>query len=226
MDEFAEWRARYCAAAPTDEPSPEAPPPEQAESIDLDDEANVTLLEDPALLAHMSAMRAEYREAEAALAAVPAESAVRLIAAKGMNSLSSVVIALDEKLLVSGSAGDEVHVIGSHLRRWVAGSTVEPHLPTPAPPGAAAALSKVIAALERSGERLKTSQAELKTTKNQLAQARMELIQAWDGFQRLCEVMSKNIQSQRQLLKAASAVYNYQENQEVNKYAEVMNKKV
>lgn len=104
--------------------------------VDLNDEANVSVLEDPALIAHMEAARRRLAEHQKALLRLPRREALRTTYVESMGQLSALVRQLDDR-----HQAERENVETSHRQARVLGELAEGHKPHGYPAFGAAAVA-------------------------------------------------------------------------------------
>ena len=194
----------------------------------VDDEAVAASLEDPALIAHMQMSRQRYQESITSLTKVKKESVVRADLATVMGKLTKLYTDTEEPASVHATAADEIHIVGRHVGTLPLGAPVQPHFPKPVAPAVcrdptfAEVTAKVQTLLQARADDLRKHDKYFKQHRLELSKARIGVVKVVDDLLEICEAQRNTIASQRELLAAASTVYNENETAQRRRRAEVL----
>lgn len=204
-------------------------PGRDAGQVDLGEEANASEIEDKVLLAHMEAARERYYEARDRMRdASGKERQARLDAAMGMNDLAQAIIGLDDTLSSFATAADEVEIVARQLGRWAEGGRAEPHFPSKLPVGITsnAAFAEGVASAAKTlcadAEKLRSAAEAFADAKKKISRSRAPLLGAWEGFSEAADAQSKLVAGQRELLRDAQSVFEYEKIRSSEKYRDIM----
>lgn len=204
-------------------------PDKDAGTVDLGEEANVSELEDKVLVAHMNASRDRYYEARDRVRdAAGKERQARLDATMGMNDLAQAIIGLDDTLSSFATAADEVEIVARQLGRWAEGCRAEPHFPLKLPVSLTSnavfseGVAGAVKTLHDDAAKLRTAAAAFAEAKTKISRSRAPLLGAWEKFGEAADAQSKLVAGQRELLRDAQSVFEYERIRSSEKYTDIM----
>lgn len=202
---------------------------DRATGIDLSQEENVAALECPVLVAHMDARRDAYQKSLQALEGAPTEAQCRVAGVELQGSLAAALSDLKESEALTrlDRTADEAAVLARHLTQAAAGRAVEPHFPTPLPPGVAAdpAFQKLAAATVKrisawSDDLTEAHKAVAKNVR-EMEKMRTVLIRTWDSMLQLLHDQKRLCDDQRRLLAEVAHIYEFRDRLDAKSLARV-----
>ncbi len=184
--------------------------------VDLNDEDNLPLLEDPTLRAHMDGARLRLRQHEEAMTVLPAAEALRTQYLKFMGNFSERLRGLEDEHLQFRTGVDEAHMISTSIEQLLAGQT--PHGHTEGLPANVRANSSVKAVLVLLQKKTLASATVFEGTsdflenhRNELFVLRREVEVVVDGLLKLCRQIDEYRRLQREMLLVVAPIYEAEE---------------
>jgi len=181
---------------------------------DVDDEEVAKRLEDPALVSHMQSARDRLAAAQEGQTTQRPLSALRADTAEIMGSIAEMIKGLEDPLNICATSADEMYIIGGHLQRLLQGRPVEPYFTKKLPPEVAknpalvSTMESAKTVLQSKGDKTRKSVKQLKEHGSSLSKFRTQLVQLLDNYLSLATFLQEESDKQRELLAAAAAVYN------------------